>query len=228
MVLMGVLATEMAHELSKPLTHILNVSSRLECVLNPEARVELTKIERETMRASDILESFAMLSPVTDLQRVYVSLADILDDSIELLGLQEDLSVRIIRRYAAIPPILINPGQLTQVFTNVIQNAWQAMPDGGHLILSLQKATEPYLSAWVTIEDTGSGIPAAILSRVFEPFFTTKKEQGGRGVGLTLSRAMIERHDGALSLESPTRGIRGTRVSIRLPWETKGSDHANG
>jgi two-component system sensor histidine kinase PhcS len=92
------------------------------------------------------------------------------------------------------------------------------MRDEGTLTLALEMSTREE-GRWmnVLIEDTGPGIPPDLLKVVFEPFFTTKRSSGGRGVGLTLSRAMVERHGGLMAIESPILSGGGTRVKIVLP-----------
>ncbi len=228
MAVMGNLATEMAHELSKPLTHIMNEGARLEDIVTGISKKNLNKIEKEAQRAAEILDGFAMLSPERPLHRIAVSLADLLEEALETLGLEDSETLSVVRRYEKLPPLYVNPGQIVQVFTNLIQNAAQAMPDGGVLTLSLGRiATHGEVWAKIRITDTGPGIPADVLPRVFKPFFTTKKAQGGRGVGLTLSRAMVERHGGTIRLESPLGPQGGgTRITVSLPWETKGNRHA--
>lgn len=220
MVMMGVVATEMAHELSRPLTHIMNAGSRLESGLNESTRQNLAKIELEAQRASEILDSFVMLSPKSRLQRETVLLTDLIERAITALGISDDPAIRLERAYASQRPANVHPGQLVQVFTNVLQNACEAMPDGGRLRIHLSDSSAPARpEALIQIEDEGSGISAEALPRVFDLFFTTKTVAGGHGVGLALSRAMVERHGGTLYLESPILAGRGTRAIIRLPLD---------
>jgi len=76
------------------------------------------------------------------------------------------------------------------------------------------------------VTDTGPGIPRELHEEVFKPFYTTKQASGGRGVGLTISRAMVERHDGTLTVQSPLTARGGTRIAIRLPLHPlKGEPH---
>jgi signal transduction histidine kinase len=219
MTLMGVLATEMTHELIKPLTHIMNAGSRLENAVTGRTRENLRTIEKEVQRASEILDGFAMLSPERTLHRIAVSVEDLIDEAMTTLGVKEDSSVRVIRRYDPLPRIFLNPGQIVQVLTNLIQNAWQAMPDGGELLIALKSVfiDKQSRDLEISISDTGDGIPFAIQQKIFEPFFTTKQSRGGRGMGLTISRAMVERHEGMIAVQSPIKAGRGTRMIVRLP-----------
>jgi len=222
MALMGVLATEMAHELAKPLTHIMNEGSRLSNQANDFSKAGLSRIEKEAQRAAEILDGFALLSPDRPLHKIAVPLEDLLEEALSVLGTTHDSTIRILRNYGQHSPVFVNPGQIVQVFTNVIQNAWQAMRHGGTLILGIEPSADLASPAiQIIIEDTGPGIPPELLEAVFEPFFTTKRMQGGRGVGLTISRAMVERHDGRMQIESPITPDGGTRVRMTLPMAKK-------
>lgn len=222
-VLMGILATEMAHELAKPLTHILNEESRLESKVEGPSLQSLRKIEREAQRAAEILDGFAMLSPHRPLPRAPVVIPELLDEALSTLGLQDAPELHIERDYELTAPVLANRSQLLQVFSNVIQNAWQSMPEGGALSLRVRPGpvTAQGPSIEIAISDTGPGIPREIQNKVFDPFFTTKQARGGRGVGLTLSRAIMERHRGSIALESPVHENKGTRAVLRLPLDIK-------
>jgi signal transduction histidine kinase len=106
--------------------------------------------------------------------------------------------------------------QLTQVFINLIGNAIDAMPDGGLLTIETGlHGVNGYRWARIDVTDTGPGIPATLLPHVFEPFYTTKPEGAGTGLGLPISRRIVEAHGGTLEAESVPG--RGTRMSVRLP-----------
>jgi hypothetical protein len=104
--------------------------------------------------------------------------------------------------------------RLKQVFHNLLVNAMEATPHGGVVTVSCHRgADDP--DATVTIADTGRGIPTGTLEKVFEPFFTTK--EAGTGLGLSIVRQIVERHGGAIDLESTEgRGTHGAREGDRL------------
>ena len=122
-----------------------------------------------------------------------------------------------------------DPGQLKQVFLNLILNALQAMPEGGgEIVLSayqessaLQAGEPPRIC--VDVRDNGAGIPEETLKTVFDPLFTTKSE--GTGLGLTISHGIIERHEGEIEIDSEVG--EGTRVAIRLPAAMRGAPKAH-
>jgi signal transduction histidine kinase len=107
--------------------------------------------------------------------------------------------------------------RLKQVFMNLIINSINAMPEGGSLTISIEQANSESLSnpayIEVIIKDTGKGISREAQEKIFEPFRTTKN--GGMGLGLTISRKIIEQHRGQINVESETG--RGTTFIVRLP-----------
>jgi signal transduction histidine kinase len=103
---------------------------------------------------------------------------------------------------------------MLQVFSNLIANAIDALPEKGILCVRVNRCAE---EAHVTVADNGPGIPAVILPRIFDPFFTTKKENG-TGLGLSISKSIIEKHHGRIRSRSTTRPSRnGTTFRISFP-----------
>jgi signal transduction histidine kinase len=99
------------------------------------------------------------------------------------------------------------------VFHNLVVNAIEASSEGGTVTVLLELETGSQPAVLASVQDRGRGIPAATLARVYEPFFTTKP--AGTGLGLTIVRQIVQRHGGAVLIDS-IEG-QGTRVSIRLP-----------
>jgi signal transduction histidine kinase len=114
---------------------------------------------------------------------------------------------------------MVSKGEMLQVFSNVIANAVDAMPTGGKLQIQTQEMTNAQSEGVrVTIRDSGTGIPKEYLERIFEPFFTTKGSVG-TGIGLWVSRQLIEKSGGYLSAENGTdETSRGAVISIFLPF----------
>ncbi len=219
--LMGVLATEIAHEMTKPLTRIINEKTRMS--MKGASQQSLKKIEKEVQLATEIMEGFAMLSPEFPLPRVPASLETLLEETLNASGIDQDSAITIVRKYEKISPVSVNTNQMLQVFSNIVHNAWEAMSGGGTLTLTLAIENVSHDPAvLISVMDTGPGVPKELQDKVFEPFFTTKSANGGRGVGLTLSRAMVERHGGELILKSREKSESGTCVIVRLPLGPKG------
>ena len=116
------------------------------------------------------------------------------------------------REYRPLPEVRCYPGQLNQVFLNLLMNACDVLENGGKIIVRTEATAD---GVRIEFEDTGPGIPEAIRSRNFDPFFTTKEVGKGTGLGLSLSHGIIERHGGRLQVVS--RDGRGAIFQIDLP-----------
>jgi signal transduction histidine kinase len=110
-----------------------------------------------------------------------------------------------------LPEISAYPGELNQVFTNLIDNAIDALPEGGELAVETAREGEQVV---IRVVDNGSGIPEAVRSRIFEPFFTTKAVGEGTGLGLDIVQRIVRQHSGQIGVESrPGRTV----FTVRLP-----------
>ncbi len=112
----------------------------------------------------------------------------------------------------AIPPVRCYPGQLNQVFLNLLVNAAQAIPERGTITIQTHAQNG---QAVIRISDTGTGIPPDVLPRIFDPFFTTKPVGKGTGLGLSIAHGIVEKHGGTIDVESAMG--KGTTFTIRLP-----------
>lgn len=143
------------------------------------------------------------------LNQVVIETLELLRPELDNRGLQ--VKTRLGRQ---LPPAPIDPVQMQQVLVNLIKNAIQAMTKGG--TLSLQTGEGPD-GVWVSVTDTGGGIPQEQLNRIFEPFYTTKKK--GSGLGLMIVQRIVRAHGGRIDLESQLG--RGTTFRIWLPFQEK-------
>ena len=116
--------------------------------------------------------------------------------------------------YSPVPEILCHPGQLNQVFLNLLVNAGQAMvaPLLGEIVL---RSWHDNLYVYASVSDTGAGIPEEMRERILDPFFTTKEVDKGTGLGLSISHEIVRKHQGELTVESEVG--RGTTFTVRLP-----------
>ena len=219
MAALGGLLAGVAHELNNPLSVVVGQATLL-MEGAPEAKVasRAEKIFKAADRCARIVKSFLALARRKPPERKPVDLNQVVRASLELLGYQLKTNEIDIQTQLdpAQPEVTGDGDQLTQVVTNLVLNAAQAMDGwkGAHRIrvASARDATKNVL---LTIADTGPGIPAELRSRIFEPFFTTKGNQGGTGVGLALCLNIVAAHGGELLLGDTQGG--GATFTIKFP-----------
>ncbi|MBP1643563.1 MAG: zraS 2 [Acidobacteria bacterium] len=217
---LGVLAAGVAHEVNTPLTGISSYAQLLLAETEPgdPRRSLLEKVEKQTFRASRIVSNLLEFARKPGRERERLDLVAILGETAELL--RERMSARAVRLQWDPPsePVEIvgSPGELQQVFTNLMLNAIDAMAaqGGGTLTLRLERA-EGRVS--VLVDDSGPGVPAERLQTIFEPFYTTKRGEGGTGLGLSISANIVEQHGGSILVENRAPGCRFT---VTLPVES--------
>jgi signal transduction histidine kinase len=145
-------------------------------------------------------------------------LADInesIDITLTLYQNQIKQGVEVVRELEELPMLPCFIDELTQVWTNLIHNALQAMDNSGKLLVRSQKTGDAIL---VSVTDTGAGIPTEVQDKIFNPFFTTKKGGEGSGLGLDISKKIVDKHDGKLWFETQ-EGV-GTTFFVSLPLST--------
>ncbi|MGD0260501.1 MAG: ATP-binding protein [Verrucomicrobiota bacterium] len=184
-----------------------------------EARELVPKLEQylsvargEINRLDYIVTQFLQAIRPTMPQLKPVSLNDIVQKTLELVQPELDnrgLSVHT-RLARQLPVTPIDPTQIQQVLVNLIKNAVQAMTKGGALTLQTGEGAD---GVWVSVADTGGGIPQEQINRIFEPFYTTKKK--GTGLGLMIVQRIVRAHGGRIELESQVG--RGTTFRVWLP-----------
>jgi PAS domain S-box-containing protein len=214
---LGVMAGGIAHELRNPLG-IISASAQLllEKPDDPKLLTECAeRIERSTKRASIIIENLLKFARPQGNVMEEVDLHHVLEETSLLLSHQmklEKVNLQTALR-ASRPTIYGNSELLQQVFTNLILNACNAMPDGGTLTITT-RTTE---SNQVEIEfaDTGCGIPIEHRPKIFDPFFTTMPVGRGTGLGLSISYSIVQSHGGTIDVQSQVN--EGTVFTVRLP-----------
>lgn len=219
---MGRVSAQVAHEVRNPLSSIgLNVEMLAEQLESAtfatresaqEAKELLAAVIREVDRVTEITEDYLRLarlpSPVLRREEVVPLLESVVAFAAEEL---ERAKVTVKRDWGSGELVVsADEGQLRQVFVNLVRNAREAMTEGGELTLSARRKNG---QVEIAIADTGPGMSADVQERLFEPFFTTK--EGGTGLGLSLSRQIVEAHGGTIAVDSEPG--RGTRFVITLP-----------
>ena len=213
---LGKLAAGVAHEINSPLTGILTYSSLLFKAKQNEdpEKEDLEVIVNETNRCKTIVKGLLDFARQTEPQRAWSDINEVIDKSINLISHQAGIqNVKIEKKIKPdLPKIMIDPGQIQQVFINILLNAIEAMPQGG--ILTVSSGIEGQMAV-IGFADTGIGIPEENLPKIFDPFFTTKKIGKGTGLGLSVSYGIIERHQGKLGVKSQLG--QGTTFTVKLP-----------
>jgi PAS domain S-box-containing protein len=212
----GILASGMAHEINNPLSGIIGMAEiALEEEDPSKQRSYLTDIIHCSERISEIvrgLKSYSRAAKKGELS--LVDLNEVLEESLKMVHLAiKPASVEVIKKFQSNEKIQANTGEIQQVFTNLITNAFQAMDGkGGELILSTRSLRD---SVEVRVSDNGSGIPQKYLSQIFDPFFTTKKPGEGTGLGLNIVYRIITKYEGTIDVESKDQV--GTTFTIKFP-----------
>ena len=221
--LAGRLTAAIAHEIRNPLDTVKNIvylmrSSR---DLTEEQRDNLGILADEVDRIAQITAQLLVFHREAT-KPVAVNMQNVVDGLLTLFGAHlRRANIEVIREYQAQHPVRGFPGELRQVVSNFISNALDAMPQGGKLIVRISETTFPSdpsrAAVRISIADTGSGIPPEVRKDLFAPFYTTKGEKG-TGLGLWVSRGIIEKHEGTVRMHSSIRpGHSGTVFSIWLP-----------
>jgi signal transduction histidine kinase len=216
----GELAAAVAHEVNNPLTGILGFAELLMSELQPDdpRHDEVAVIRDEAVRARTIVRALLEFARPRPPQRIPVSLNDLARSTLELVRFRaREADVAIIESYADVPWLDLDPDALKQVLLNLSNNAIDAMPGGGTLRLATEQVGD---RVSVAVGDTGIGMNEETRNRIFTPFFSTRSAGGeGTGLGLSVSRQIVEGHGGTIEVESaPGHGAVFT-VWLPASWE---------
>jgi PAS domain S-box-containing protein len=214
----GLLAAGVAHEVNTPLTGVSSYTQMLLGML-PEADPKhalLQNVRRQAERATNIVNNllnFSRTGSATEFGEVDIH--RVLDDTLQLLEPQlRSNQIEIVRAYQEEQPLVFgNSGKLQQIFTNLLLNARDAIPNGGKIRISTAQGDNGSLV--IEVADSGIGIAPENVAKIYDPFYTTKGVGRGTGLGLAVSYGIVQEHSGHISVES-TPG-RGTTFRISLP-----------
>jgi two-component system NtrC family sensor kinase len=214
----GQLAAGVAHELNNPLQGIIAYAHMLLEKVPPDSplRASLQKVADQADRSREIIRGLLDFArPRTPYMRA-ANLNLTVQECVALLENQAMFhNIRIIKHFQPdLPPAVMDPSLMQQVFLNIIVNGAEAMAGAGTLILST-RYVPPQRRVEVAISDTGCGIRPEDRDHIFDPYFTTKPSGHGVGLGLAISRGIVDEHQGTISVASEVG--KGTTFTISLP-----------
>ncbi len=212
----GQIAAGLAHEIRNPLSSIKMMSQILKHRLANNNREEISTILRETERINSIVKELIEFAKPSKMHFQESNLTHLIESVLNLFKYRmEHQKIQVKLKIAEdLPTIKVDEEKIRIALINLVTNAIQAMPGGGELKVESRKANQE--NVFIKICDTGIGIEKKDLQNIFEPFFTTKRE--GTGLGLALTKTIIERHMGQILVESK-RG--DTCFTIILPINLK-------
>ena len=217
---LGELMGGIAHQINNPLVGVVNFSQLVLKKMDTDdpSREEVETIRKAGIECRDIINKLLAFSRQSSFEPVPLEVNRLIDESLELLVRQFGLDkIHIDKFYQEnIPLLTLDATLVKQVFFNIINNARQAMSEDGRLQIStsLVKSTFHDDMVEINFSDNGVGIKQDDLHNVFNPFFTTKDGEGGVGIGLTIVRDIVNRHNGDIMVKS-NEGA-GTTFTIRF------------
>ncbi len=215
---MGQLSAGIAHELNNPLGVVIMYSNILldECKEGDQMFDDLQLIVEQANRCKKIVSGLLSFSRKDQVSRAAINASILIEKSIKAILMPDTVKLTIHSELKD-PVIMLDEEQLIQVFSNLVKNAIEAMPEGGKIDIKL---IEKLNNVHFFVKDSGNGIPQEHLDMIFEPFFTTKETGKGTGLGLPTIYGIIKMHNGRINVTSncnPDEGPTGTEFEIVLP-----------
>jgi signal transduction histidine kinase len=225
MVSLGTLAAGVAHEINNPLAYVIAnldyLSKHASEFVRSDRLAEVQPVLAEAMEGAErirgVIQQVNVFSADDSEERRPLDVRAAIESAVKIAFNEIRHRARLVRDYRDVPSVMASEGRLTQVFTNLLVNAAQAIPEGNASSHAIRVATRTSEGgrAIVEVSDTGAGIPPQLLGRIFEPFFTTKRPGSGTGLGLSICYGIIHSCGGEITAESELG--RGSTFRISLP-----------
>ena len=217
----GACAAGVAHEVKNPLAVIVQGVEYMKTFMESDLALldMVERIKRSALRADTIVKGLLSFTRQMPLEAEPLEITSLIEEALSFVEQQiQSRQIKVIRQYVAgLPLAEVDGNQIKQVFVNILSNSVDAMRDGGTITIcvdSVKKASDqPFLQ--MTFSDTGCGIPEGKMDKVFDPFFTTKTSPENVGLGLSITKGIIDKHHGSIRVESESG--KGTRMIVGLP-----------
>ena len=167
-------------------------------------------------RVENIIRKLRSFARLDEAELKEIDIHEGLEDTLTIIHHQIKHNIEVRKRYGSVPPITCYPGQLNQVFLNILVNAYQAIEGKGTITIETRQRNN---NVEIAISDTGVGISKENLEKIFDPGFTTKGVGVGTGLGLPISYRIVQNHKGDIKVKS-TEGV-GTTFTILLPMNLR-------
>ena len=210
---LGEMSAGIAHELRNPLGVISGYTKILSKKIEPSLLPAVERISKEVSVMDRIITDFLSFAKPTDLVMSDVDLCALMEGCLSAVGSSAE-GVAIVKHLEPLLHIRADEILLRQTFSNLLQNAVEAMPEGGTLAVSIRSNPADIV---ITVSDTGHSIPRELQDKIFLPFFTTKEK--GTGLGLSIVHKVVVSHGGSIRVDSggADSGAGGTIFTIILP-----------
>jgi two-component system NtrC family sensor kinase len=227
---LGQLVAGIAHEINNPLAFVMSHHGTVEGLLDklaPEiepglsdaARSKWSKavqrlrdIRQGLERIEDLVLKLRTFSRLDEGERKHVKIEESIESALVLLQHRMKGRITVKRDYGEVKVISCYPGPLNQVLMNLLSNAIDAIDGHGEIRITTGRRDSMF---FVSVADSGKGIPRADRERIFEPFYTTKPVGQGTGLGLSISYGIVQRHQGSIEVRSEEG--KGTEMIVKIP-----------
>lgn len=248
MKVVGGLASGVAHEVKNPLATLLYGVTYLAqsfSEVNPNVEAVIQNMKQAVNKANDIVTDLLNFASLTSLEKKSESLEAVIKNALSLVRHEfSRYHISVSKKIEkSLPQVMVDKNRIEQVLINLILNAVHAMPDGGDITVSAYSRTisedledMPQLRrdefkpgdtvVILNVEDGGCGIPEDKIGRIFDPFFTTRRGDGGVGLGLSVSKNIMDIHEGCIFVENKQNG--GVRATLIFKVEPKKGGVLNG
>ncbi len=219
---LGYLTATLAHDLGTPLHSVAGMTQLLleREDWPPDVARKLEVILQQTQRLNSVIQNVRRATRLPEPHFESLTVKTLFDDTLPLVEpmiakSEVDLVVQIA---PDIPPLHVDPYRVQTALFNLIQNALEAMPNGGKMTLSSRVAPERQAIA-LTVSDTGTGISPEMMKKIYEPFFSTHQGEGIRGLGMAIVQDIVKTHAGSIDIESSPE--KGTSITLYFPLVAK-------